>query len=72
MFSSKNERLALMFATAIFAILGVVQFWRAIAQVPVTLGDQTIPTWVSFIIGLAALTMAFWLGKILRDHRPMI
>ena len=72
MFREKNERLALVISTAIFGILGLFQLFRALAQVPVSVGDQAVPAWVSIIIGMAALTMAFWLGKILRDHRPLI
>ena len=72
MFTDKKERLALVIATCIFALLGIVQFWRAFAAIPLVFGAMTIPTWISFIIGLAALLMAFWLGSIVRRHRPMV
>lgn len=72
MFSNKKERLALCIAACIFGLVGIVQLWRAFAQIPVVFGAQSIPVWISFVIGLAAISMAFWLGNILLRHRPLV
>ena len=72
MFTDKHERLALLIATAIFGLVGIVQFWRAFAQIPVSFGAQPIPVWISFLAGFVAISMAVWLGKILKHHRPLV
>jgi sterol desaturase/sphingolipid hydroxylase (fatty acid hydroxylase superfamily) len=72
MFFPKNERLALCIAAGIFAIVGLLQFWRFLAQIPIMFGTQSIPIWLSLVVGVAALSMAFWLGAILRHHRPLV
>jgi hypothetical protein len=68
----KNERLGLCIAAGIFAVVGLVQFWRFLAQIPIMFGAQSIPIWPSLLIGVGALFMAFWLGAIVRHHRPLV
>ena len=62
MFSARNERLALLLSTIIFAIVGLFQFFRFFTHMAVTVGGHHIPTWPSLIIGAVLLFMAFWLG----------
>lgn len=47
----KNERLGLLVATVLFGVIGLAQFWRAFAGIPVSFGEQIVPLWVSFIVG---------------------
>lgn len=72
MFSDRKERMGLVIASIIFAVGGLVQLWRAFGQVPVTFGATVVPIWLSFIVGVIALGMAFWLFSILRHHRPLV
>ena len=67
-----DERMALAVATGIFALVALAQFWRAFGQVPLTLADHAVPIWLSVIGGVVAAFMAFWLGSMLRRHRPII
>ncbi|HEY9715531.1 MAG TPA: hypothetical protein V6C72_18800 [Chroococcales cyanobacterium] len=70
--TTKNERLGLLLATVIFAIIGCAQLWRGFANIPVQFNGNAIPDWISFVAGSVALVMAFWMNRIMRHHRPMI
>jgi len=72
MFSERNERLALVIATVIFGVLGVFQLYRAATGLTVVVGGTMLPVWPSFLVGCAALFMAFWLGGCLRHHKPTV
>ena len=68
----KNERLGLLLAAGIFALVAIVQLWRAVAGVSVELGGLSVPIWLSVVVGLAALMMSYWMGVILHRHRPIL
>jgi hypothetical protein len=72
MIFTKRERLGLLLTTAIFTFIGAVQLWRAVSGVSVMFNGSYIPDWVSVIVGIFALSMAVWMGSILRHHRPII
>ncbi len=72
MLSTRTERLGLLAATVIFALVAIGQLWRAFANVPVNFGGHLIPPWVSVAVGLVALGMAFLMGTLLRNRRPLI
>lgn len=71
-FSTRNERLGLLLATIIFAIVAVVQLWRGFANVSLSVGGHAIPDWVSLLAGLVALLMAVWMGTLLKNRRPLV
>jgi hypothetical protein len=50
-----------MLAAALFAIISVLQFVRALAGWPVTVGGTMIPVWVSWIAFIVAGALA-WIG----------
>jgi hypothetical protein len=50
-------------AAALFAIISAVQFVRALAGWPVTVGGTMIPVWVSWIAFIVAGALA-WIGFI--------
>jgi hypothetical protein len=50
-------------AGVIFAIVAVLQLWRALAGWPVTIGRTAIPIWVSWLAFVIAGAMA-WIGVI--------
>lgn len=70
--STRFERLGLLVSTIIFALVAIAQFWRALANVPVDFGGHLIPVWASLLVGLVALAMAFWMGVLLKNRRPLI
>ena len=70
--NNKNERICLVLATVIFALIGSIQLWRAFAGTALDVGGQSVPLWISAAVGLFALFMAFWMGTIVRRHRPLI
>lgn len=72
MFSTRNERLGLLVATALFALLGILQLCRALANVPVSVGGSSIPIWASVIAAIVMLGMAVWLGALLNRRRPLV
>jgi hypothetical protein len=72
MLSTKNERLALLISTVIFSVFAIAQLWRAFANIPVEFGGQVVPVWVSLLAGLVSLAMAFWMGVLLKQRRPLI
>jgi hypothetical protein len=72
MFSSKNERLALMVAAILFAISAIGHIWRILGNVPATFNGEIVPIWYSVFAGIAALAMAVWMGIILKNRRPII
>lgn len=72
MMTTKNERLGLLVATVIFTLVGAIQFWRAIAGVPLVFNGTAIPAWVSVIAGIVAWGMAFWMNKIMQHMRRVI
>lgn len=72
MFSTKNERLALLLSAVLFGLIGIAQLWRFFSQTSVTVGSTAIPTWISLVAGLVALAMAFWMGVLFRNRRPVI
>jgi hypothetical protein len=72
MISTKNERTALFVSTIIFALVAVMQLWRAFANVPLELNGQLIPVWTSLLVGLGSAAMACWTGLLLKRRRPLI
>jgi hypothetical protein len=72
MFSSKNERYALLIAAVLFAISAMGHIWRLLGQVPVTFNGDPVPLWYSAFGALAALAMAVWMGMILKSRRPIV
>jgi hypothetical protein len=72
LFSNRNERSGLLISAVLFALIGIVQLGRALMNVPVTIGHSAIPAWVSLLIGLVSLGMAFWMGMLLKHRRPLI
>jgi hypothetical protein len=50
-----------MLAAALFATISVLQFVRALAGWPVTVGGTMIPVWVSWIAFIVAGALA-WIG----------
>jgi len=68
----RNERLGLLTSVIIFGLVGIVQLWRALAHVSLQFGGHAVPIWLSAIVGVLALLMAFWLGAILRRSRPVL
>jgi hypothetical protein len=72
MISTKNERTALLVSTIIFAVVAVVQLWRAFANIPVEFNGQLVPVWTSLLIGLGSAAMACWTGLLLKRRRPLI
>jgi hypothetical protein len=52
-----------MLAAALFAIISALQFVRALAGWPVTVGGTMIPVWVSWIAFFVAGALA-WIGFI--------
>ena len=52
-----------MLAAALFAIISVLQFVRALAGWPITVGGAMIPVWVSWIAFIVAGALA-WIGFI--------
>jgi hypothetical protein len=72
MFSSRNERLALLVAAVLFALSAIGHVWRILGNVPVTFGGDAVPIWYSVFAGIAALAMAVWMGMILKSRRPIV
>jgi len=72
MFSTKNERSALLVSLVIFAIAGLMQLYRGFAQIPVTFNGHAVPTWPSLLVGVLLLAMAFWMGVLLKHRRPIL
>jgi hypothetical protein len=50
-----------LLAAAIFAIVAVLQFTRAVSGAPVSIGSTSIPVWASWIACIVAAALA-WLG----------
>jgi len=48
-------------AGAIFALVAILQLWRALAGWPVTIGQTDIPVWVSWVAFVIAGLLA-WFG----------
>jgi hypothetical protein len=48
-------------AGAIFAIIAVLQLWRSLAGLPVTVGVTSIPVWASWVACVVAGLLA-WVG----------
>jgi len=68
----KNERIGLLIATVMFGLIALLQLWRAFAGVSVVFDGHAVPVWISAVLGLVALFMAFWMGMILRQNRPVL
>lgn len=68
----KNERLGLLLAVVVFALIGMLQLWRAFAGLSVELDGHSVPLWISAIVGIAALLMAGWMAAILHHNRPIL
>ncbi len=50
-----------LLAASIFALVAILQAGRAVAGLPVTVGQTSIPIWVSWIACVVAVILA-WLG----------
>jgi hypothetical protein len=70
--AKKNSRMGLLLAVIIFGLIAMLQLWRAFAGVSVEFGGHFVPIWLSVVVGVAALLMSFWMGLILRRHRPIL
>jgi len=68
----KNERLGLLLAAGLFALIAVVQLCRAAIGMTVVLGTFSVPIWLSVVVGVAMLVMSYWMGMILHRHRPIL
>jgi hypothetical protein len=68
--SFKNERVALIVAALVFALLGTLQILRAWFGISVEVDGRSLPVWLSAFVGLGALFMSLWLGAILRRIGP--
>ena len=54
---------------SIFGVIGVLQAIRAVLQMPVQLGSQTVPVWVSWIAALVAGGLCVWAFRTARQAR---
>jgi hypothetical protein len=72
MFSSRNERYALLVAAILFALSAIGHIWRLLGHVPATFNNEPVPMWYSILAGIAALAMAVWMGMILKNRRPIV
>jgi hypothetical protein len=52
-----------LLATLIFALVAFLQIIRAIARLPVTIGQTSIPIWASWVASGVAVILA-WLGYV--------
>ena len=50
-----------LLAAIIFSAVAVLQIFRAMTWLPVTVGRTSIPIWASWVAGLVAIILA-WLG----------
>jgi hypothetical protein len=50
-----------LLAALIFALVAVLQMLRAVTGLPVTVGQTSIPIWVSWVACAVAIILA-WLG----------
>lgn len=50
-----------LLAALIFALVAVLQIVRAVARLPITIGQTSIPIWVSWVACGVAIILA-WLG----------
>ncbi len=67
-----NERLGLSIAMVIFALVALVQMYRALTGLSLELGDYSLPSWFSVIAGIGALLMSFWMGAELRKRHQFL
>ena len=47
-----------LLAASIFGLVAILQFGRAVKRLPVTIGQTSIPIWVSWIAFVVAMTLA--------------
>jgi hypothetical protein len=50
-----------LLAALIFALVAVLQIGRAVARLPITIGQTSIPIWASWVACVVAIILA-WLG----------
>jgi uncharacterized membrane protein len=70
--NKKNERLGLLLAVGIFALVAIMQLWRTFAGISLQFGGHSVPIWISAIVGIVALVMSFWMAAIARRIRPIL
>ena len=54
---------------SVFGIIAVLQAMRAVLHVPVQLGNQAIPLWVSWVAALIAGSLCVWAFRAERQVR---
>lgn len=50
-----------LLAALVFALVAILQFVRAIARLPITIGTTSIPIWASWVACAVAIILV-WLG----------
>ena len=50
-----------LLAALVFALVAILQLVRAVAGVPITAGQTSIPIWVGWVACIVAIILA-WLG----------
>ncbi len=54
---------------SVFLIIAALQAIRAVLQVPVQVGAQSVPVWVSWIAALVAGSLGVWAFRTARPAR---
>jgi hypothetical protein len=50
-----------LLAALVFAVVAILQIVRAVTRLPITIGQTSIPIWVSWVASGVAIVLA-WLG----------
>jgi hypothetical protein len=45
---------------AVFALVAIGHGGRAVAGVPVTIGETSVPVWISWVFCIASAALSFW------------
>ena len=68
LFTKKSDRVGLVVATVIFALVFLGQLWRLVANVPVAVNGHVVSSALTVVLALVALVMAIWMGNIYRHE----
>ncbi|HEY9792204.1 MAG TPA: hypothetical protein V6D22_17500 [Candidatus Obscuribacterales bacterium] len=68
LFTKKSDRVGLIVATVIFALVFLGQLWRLVAHVPVAVNGQVVSQALTVVLAIIALVMAIWMGNIYRHE----
>jgi hypothetical protein len=66
----KSRILGLRVASAVFALVCLVQLFRLVKQVEVIAGSHRIPFWLSAVAFVVTGTLSLWLWKLSRPETP--